>query len=886
MKRYKLTDKAAPLIAGAVTAALFMLFYAIHGFYPFGERSVAWCDMDQQYVPLLMELKTVFSDGSLLLSRGGGMMNFYGVFLFFLSSPLSLLSLAVKNSDMIFFVNILLVIKTALSSASAQLYLGRVFPKLGTGFGVLMSVMYSAGGYVMMYYQNNMWIDMMIVFPLLMLSLFRLLEKGRWGAYTVCLAVCLLLNFYISFMVIVFVMMLGGAALYLCCEPQNRGSRAVRLILGDICAALISGVVWLPAFLQYTDSGRGNSLKEIYFGGYFIERNADKAALLAGSSLVLAGAVLCVVFRKSVRSGKGVLFSYGGVISLAGAFAEPVNKLLHTGSYQAYPLRYGFIVLLLVFSACGELLSERHELKKKRRAYMLTGAGLMLLAGVVTAAYTERRKLSSYANSLWVEPKAGIILSAVGLTGAAVYFICIYSFRRGHTSRLFTFAVMAAVVFGESFLSFGVNVAEINDTVPGFRRNAAAFARITDEEFVRIKAGKKYFYPNYAEGWGKYSIGHYTSLTDCGTLYALKRLGYSSHWMDMDSSGGTMLTDELLLNKYIIGSPVGKNTYYLPMNTEGGMAVYTDPNVLGGALISDTAPAELADFENVQRMEATGYIAEKLFGISGAVEKLSPDEAEGVEVSEKDGIITVDKQNEEKAELTYNIEVTGRKELYFDIFGNYSTDVEEDYYEAADIYVNGTRVQAAYPESYCCGILDLGTFEDESVEVKISVLRDISVSVFGVWLYDADRVNEALAAAETADVSVKGSKVKVGAVKGGYVYLPVAFSKGWSCSINGRKAPVIRTLGAFMAIEMPEGGSAELSFCPSGLRAGAVLSGAGLVMFVLLLIVIRRKKVSNTAGNAAKKCLYVLSAVTVGVFYIAAPVVWTAVNVISLIVGG
>ena len=222
-------------MAGAVTAVLFMLFYLIHGYYPFGERSAAWCDMDQQYVPLLMELKTAFSDGSLLLGRGGGVMSFYGVFLFFLSSPLSLISLAVDNSHMIWFVNILIVIKAGLSAASAEFYFRRMLPRLNVPMGVLMSVMYGTSGYVMLYYQNNMWLDMMTVFPLLLTALFRLIRSGKWGAYALCLAMCVIMNFYISFMVIVFIAMLGGAALYLCCEPDDRGSRALRLLVLGAC---------------------------------------------------------------------------------------------------------------------------------------------------------------------------------------------------------------------------------------------------------------------------------------------------------------------------------------------------------------------------------------------------------------------------------------------------------------------------------------------------------------------------------------------------------------------------------------------------------------------------------------------------------------------------
>ena len=242
----------APLFAGVATALIFLAFYALHNFYPFGERSVVWCDMDQQYVPLLMELKTAYGDGSLFLGRGGGLMNFYGVFLFFVSSPLSLITLAVDNNKMIFVVNILLVLKIALCSASTEYYFRRVISRLNIVFSVLMSVMYAVSGYVMMFYQNDMWLDMMIVFPLLLTALFRLIEKGRWGAFTLCTVLCVLLSFYISFMIIVFLAMLEGAAVYLCCPSEKRGDRAVKLIISNICAALFSGVFWLPAFMQYT----------------------------------------------------------------------------------------------------------------------------------------------------------------------------------------------------------------------------------------------------------------------------------------------------------------------------------------------------------------------------------------------------------------------------------------------------------------------------------------------------------------------------------------------------------------------------------------------------------------------------------------------------------
>ena len=59
-----------PIAAALLTAAAYLLYCAFYGFYPLGGRSFVWCDLEQQYLPLVMELKGVFSEGgSLFLGR-------------------------------------------------------------------------------------------------------------------------------------------------------------------------------------------------------------------------------------------------------------------------------------------------------------------------------------------------------------------------------------------------------------------------------------------------------------------------------------------------------------------------------------------------------------------------------------------------------------------------------------------------------------------------------------------------------------------------------------------------------------------------------------------------------------------------------------------------
>ena len=102
----------APLTVLALTCAVM----AAHGQFPFGEKSIAWCDMNQQVIPLLMDFKDILAGKSSLLlnMQNAGGMNFWGVFLFFISSPFSFLVAFIEKADIYYAVNILLLLRMML----------------------------------------------------------------------------------------------------------------------------------------------------------------------------------------------------------------------------------------------------------------------------------------------------------------------------------------------------------------------------------------------------------------------------------------------------------------------------------------------------------------------------------------------------------------------------------------------------------------------------------------------------------------------------------------------------------------------------------------------------------------------------------------------------
>lgn len=177
--------KALPFIIPPLAVLLIMGFaFYRHGLYPFGDGTVSWCDMSQQVIPLLTDFKDIFTgkDGMFLNFHNAGGMDLWGVFFFFIASPYTLLVLFVDKADIIYLVNILTVLKMMTAAVTAQIYFRSCQKKLDPYIGAVLSVIYAFCGYGMLYYQNNIWLDMMYLFPLLMVAFRELFEVNLVGS--------------------------------------------------------------------------------------------------------------------------------------------------------------------------------------------------------------------------------------------------------------------------------------------------------------------------------------------------------------------------------------------------------------------------------------------------------------------------------------------------------------------------------------------------------------------------------------------------------------------------------------------------------------------------------------------------------------------------------
>ena len=150
------------LLPPVASGALCLIVFAIFQLFPFAQRTLSWCDMNQQVVPLLLDLKNVLSGQSdlfLNMANAGGT-SFWGILLFFVSSPFSLLVAFIDTKDIYLFANILVFIKIVVCAGTASLFFRNKFTSLHVLQNIALSVMYAFCGYTMMYFQNVVWLDM------------------------------------------------------------------------------------------------------------------------------------------------------------------------------------------------------------------------------------------------------------------------------------------------------------------------------------------------------------------------------------------------------------------------------------------------------------------------------------------------------------------------------------------------------------------------------------------------------------------------------------------------------------------------------------------------------------------------------------------------------
>ena len=75
------------------------------------------------------------------------------------------------------------------------------------------------------------------------------------------------------------------------------------------------------------------------------------------------------------------------------------------------------------------------------------------------------------------------------------------------------------------------------------------------------------------------------------------------------------------------------------------------------------------------------------------------------------------------------------------------------------------------------------------------------------------------------------------------LFVPIAYSSGWSASVDGQEVPVLRANTGFMALDLAPGHhEIQMHYHTPGLTQGLAVTGVGVVALLVLVVVLRVKK--------------------------------------------
>lgn len=816
--------------------ALFLSFFAPftimlaifigNSIYPFGGRSFLFSDMYHQYMPFFQEFLTRIKagDGINYTWNVGMGSNYLALYVYYTASPLHWLAFLVPERFLMEFMSYLVVVKLGLMGLTSYLYLrsrGEGSPSLQRCIpAVLISVFYAMSGFLAAYNWNIMWLDPVILLPLILMGLEKLVKQGKMGLYCATLGLCIFSNFYISIMICIF-LVLYFFVLFFTEKPGLKGM--IRFGAASLLAGGLAAIFLVPAVcaLLATDFGDMDFPKkwQSYFSildvlarhcmGISTERGLDHWPNIYCGSMVFF-----LVPLYALNEGIPAKRRFGS-LALAGIFlisfaTNGLDFIWHGLNYpDSLPGRQSFIYILLLLVMCYECVIKIDRVQPSAIVKSVLGATFALL---LVEKFVESDDFQTWT---WL----------MNLFFVVLYAAVLYVYRTKSGWKVFTvvgvlafIAVLAETAVNMSLTSVGTTsrteyLADLGDYEALYQRNVQR-----TEGFTRFeKFTRKTKNDSTLVGFPSASV--FSSTMNSIVMDFYKMLGMRNSKVYYGYDGATAFSSALLNVGYLFGeSDEYENELFQLIDRQGKISLYEAVYSLPFGYVAPTGydlPAKMED--------KTVRIQNKLVQQLGVEGTLLEEQVQG---SGKDVLFTP-----KEGGIYYGCVMnSGTKKV--DVVGG--TPGEQNFKDLK----KGCILYLGYLEKDQTVTLTNGDSEDETPNIVVYIYK-LNTKVLGEAL-------EILGRRHMTEVRVENTHIsgKLSLEEAGRLILSVPYEKGWSVYVNGEETEPQTFGGAFLALDLEPGEyDIELQYVPQGKYAGIAITLVSLLIFAAAALYQRRKKI-------------------------------------------
>ena len=258
MRTNSKNNKILIIAAFLLPMLLLAIIYAIKGIAPFGNNTLAYIDAKGQYISFFKYYRDIFigkQDIFYMFEKNlGG--SAVGFFAYYLASPLNLIFILFPEEKILTAFDILILIKLSLCALTCAIFLGK---RKELSFTSLMfTTAYSLCGYNVAYCWSVMWIDGVILLPLIALGINQIAESKKPYLYIFSLSVAIITSFYIGYALCIF------SVLYYSYISAIKPNKSIKeFIMSSLSAGGISAFLLLPTIFSFSGGKRESGMSII-----------------------------------------------------------------------------------------------------------------------------------------------------------------------------------------------------------------------------------------------------------------------------------------------------------------------------------------------------------------------------------------------------------------------------------------------------------------------------------------------------------------------------------------------------------------------------------------------------------------------------------------------
>ncbi|MCF6514638.1 YfhO family protein [Lactobacillus sp. S2-2] len=872
MKKMKSTINY--LLAFLIPVLVASVVFALNGITPFGDHNLLISDLGTQYFPFFNMLRNHlvnhnFSSYSFLLSIGN---NTIPVYTYYLMSPLNLIVGLFDISKLPILINVIILIKIGLIGLSMSLFLRIKYKRFDIG-QLIASVSFALCGFVAMYFYDFMWLEALIMLPLVTLGIERLFYRSKWGVYVLTLTLMIIFNYYMGYMTCIYSVIYFS---YLVIKNKADGEgffkylkyhskMTTKYILNSIISGLLSAALLIPTMISMlgTDKGSFSLSSFIPYPRFspavftnigvgandFMGRLKHDPSIFTGT-LIAMGVILYFISHKITKKSKKASGFLIGSLALS-MWITLFYTVFHMFQLPAgFPYRnvfmISFVAIMLAYEAYVEGSFSDFKLVKKSGIYV----ALALVLGYLFAYQQQLIVNNLTSTKHWFINKSTLghiqyITSLRHLFYALIFVVLIVLiFKYIRNSKYLKIVLLFVVAFelGTNFylslnnIPFG-SQAKFEQTYNKSKKIIDSTKNKSSNEFGRYDIDNQLYSNIFNDPYNQYNdsliyningVSGYSSTLDSKTHDVLNDLGlFSRNARRISVVGSTKITDQLLgVSKQLT---ISNDGYQYKENKKYAGLGYMNPDKINKFEFSDDV------FSNLDRLVQSQADNHKKYLIRPSIERIGKFKDQ----TYFDSLGNRVKKHHYQVDLTAL--TTGPQYMY----------LPKENLISDKIKVNGKKIPERY-NMLGTEIISLGNFK-KNQSISIDLLASSKLEKFNKYFAGLDEtkfnrfINSNQAYKFKLDSGQKAGSKFSGSIKATHqrnmLVLGITNDPGWNVKADDKKIETKDVIGGLMGIKLSPGKHhLQFDYQVPGLKLGILISIFGFILIFAQLIIKKIRK--------------------------------------------